>query len=770
MGEVYLAEDTKLNRKVALKFLPVDVSPSRERRFLQEARAAAKLHHGNIAHIYEIGEAGGKTFIAMEYVDGEGLETKIKGRALETDEIIRVGIDVAAALDAAHSAGITHRDIKPANIMLSSRGHVKVLDFGLAKLTSPRSEETGSDASTQIKTSPGVLLGTFAYMSPEQALGHDVDHRSDIFSLGLTLYEMATAKRPFSGATPTQTLDQILHAQPEAVTNFNESIPLELERIISKCLEKDRHCRYQSARELLTDLRNLQRDRTRTSLVNTDRARPQRPVWVRRPAVYILLAMAVLAVVWIVAFRSKTESTAINSIAVLPFTDPSTDSSLEYISDGITENLINRLSQLPELRVVPRSTVFRYRGQNVDAQKAARDLGVRAVIVGRVVQRGDTLNIQAELIDVANEAQLWGEQYNRRLTDLITIQEEIATSIAEKLRQRLSETDRQRLTRRYTQSNEAYELYLRGRYFWNKRSENGMRKAIECYRQASDIDPNYALAYVGLADAYNFLGAFGIAVLPPSDAMPKAKSAAMKALEIDGSLAEAHTSLAFVNLYYDWNWAEAEKAFRRAIELNPNYAPAHQWYSHLLMAAGRTNESISEAKRAMEIDPLSQPANMNLGWQYHWARQSDSAIEQLQKTLEMDQNFEQGHWGLGLAYELGGKFEEAVAEFQRAVTLSGDHAVYVAALGHAYAAGNRKLDAARIRDELENRSKGSYVPPYWIATLHAGLGDKDEAFRWLDKAHAERSGGLVWLRVDPRMDSLRSDLRFARLVKRVELQ
>lgn len=770
MGEVYLAEDTKLNRKVALKFLPLDTIPNQEQilRFLQEARAAAKLHHENIAHIYEIDEADGKSFIAMEYVEGEALDTRIKGRPIETDEIIRIGIDTAAALEEAHNAGITHRDIKPSNIMLTSRGQVKVLDFGLAKVRGPSSGPTPADAPTQIKTSPGVVLGTLDYMSPEQALGREVDHRSDIFSLGLTLYEMATGKRPFTGATAPETLDRILHAQPAPIAQSNDSVPAELERIIGKCLEKDRESRYQSARELLTDLRNLQRGSNRP-LVLTDKSMRQEPVTVRR-LIYVLLALAILAVVGFVIFRAITRNTVIDSVAVLPFTDASTDPNLEYLSDGITENLINRLSQLPDLRVVPRSTVFRYRGQDVDPRAAARSLGVRAVIVGKVEQRGDVLSIQTELIDVTNEAQLWGEQYNRRVTDLLTTQEEIATAIADKLRHRLSETERQRLTKRDTENTEAYQLYLRGRYFWNKRTESGMQKGIEYFRKAIEQDPTYSLAHVGLADSYNFLGAFGIAVMPPSEAMPKAKLAAMNALKIDDSLAEAHTSLAFVSLYYDWNWSEAEKEFRRAIELRPSYAPAHQWYSHYLMVRGQTSESLAEAKRAVEIDPLSLPANMNLGWQYHWARQYDLAVEHLLKPLEMDPNFEQGHWGIGLAYELKGMHEQAAAEFQKAVTLSGDNPVYLAALGHAYAIGGNKVAATKVHKELEKQSKVRYVPPYWMATLYAGLGEKDLAFRWLEKAYEERSGGMIWLSVDPRMDSLRTDPRFAAMMQRVGIE
>ena len=769
MGEVYLAEDTKLNRKVALKFLPLHaaLTPERMRRFHVEARAAATLHHGNIVHIYEIGEADGKTFIAMEFIDGQTLQERISGGPLDTNEVLRVGIETADALEEAHNAGITHRDIKPANIMITSLGKVKVLDFGLAKVRQTEFENAASGLPTAVNTTPGVVMGTVEYMSPEQALGHHVDHRTDIFSLGVALYEMTTGKRPFTAATPTEMVDRILHAQPEATGRLTDGSPAELERIIRKCLEKERERRYQSARELLTDLRNLQRDITLP--LSIQRRGRQTPMLARRH-LYVPLALAVLTLIGFGFFRLVTRHKVIDSVAVLPFANTSADASMEYLSDGITENLINRLSRLPALRVVPRSTVFRYKGQEIDPQAAGRALGVRAVIVGRVVQRGDTLQIGTELIDVVNESQLWGEQYSRRLADLLTIEEDIARGIAEKLRSRLSDTEQHQLTRRFTESNKAHELYLRGRYFWNKRTEQGMRKGIEYFREAIELDPAYSLAYVGLADSYNFLGAFGIAVLPPREAMPKAKAAAMKALEIDDSLAEAHTSIAFVRLYYDWDWPGAERGFQRAIELNPNYAPAHQWYSHLLMAKGKTSESIAEARRAAELDPLSLPANMNLGWQYYWARNYDLAVEHLRKTLEMDRNFEQGHWALGWVYEAKGMFEEAAAEFTEATALSGGTPVPLAALGHAYAVSGKKAEAIRLREQLEEQSKLRYVSPYWMATLCAGLGEHSQAFSWLERAYEERSGGLIWLAVDPRMDGLRSDFRFSALKQRVGLQ
>jgi eukaryotic-like serine/threonine-protein kinase len=771
MGEVYLAEDQRLDRRVAIKILKEKFSQdeSNLKRFVREAKAASALNHPNILIIHEIGESQGAHYIVSEFIEGRTLREVLSESHMSLEKVLDLAIQITSALFVAHGAHLVHRDIKPENVMVRPDGYVKVLDFGLAKLVAQETKPLVGleDATIRNQTAKGVILGTVNYMSPEQALGRKVDHRSDIFSLGLVLYEMATGKRAFAGATAIETIDQILHAQPEAVRRLNHRVPAELERIIRKCLEKDRECRYQSAGELLTELRNLRRDSSQPSVITE---RSLRETLIRpRHNVYVLLALAILSVLGTAVYWLVTNDKAIDSVAVLPFTNESADPNLEYLSEGITENLINRLSQVPELRVVPRSTVFRYKGPNVDPLASARALGVRTVIVGKIAQRGETLSIQTELIDVTNESQLWGEQYNRRPTDLLTVQDDIAKGIVEKLRLRLSSTEQQRLTRRYTGSVEAYQLYLRGRYFWNKRTGEGMKKGIEYFRQAIDLDPGYSLAYAGLADSYNFLGAFGIAVLPPGEAMPKAKSAAIKALEIDNSLAEAHTSLAFISLYYDWDWSAAERGFHRAIELNPNYAPAHQWYSHLLMARGRTRESIVEAKRAVELDPLSLAANMNLGWQYHWARQYDLAVEQLRKTLEMEPNFEQGRWGLGLAYEGKGLFEEAAKEFQKAVALSGGNPVYLASLGHAYAIGGRKADAMRILDELEERSKLSYVPPYWMATLCTGLGEKDKAFRWLDKAHEERSGGLSWLGVDPRLDSLRSDARLAALSQRVGL-
>jgi TolB-like protein/Flp pilus assembly protein TadD len=494
----------------------------------------------------------------------------------------------------------------------------------------------------------------------------------------------------------------------------------------------------------------------------------------------IIVAAAVLAAVLLALQFARTRSPAAEpgkqsaptatldkSVAVLPFENASSDPNAEYLAEGISEALINSLTELRELKVVARATAFHYRGKEVDPQRIGRELQVTTVLSGKVRQVQDALSVQVDLIDAATGAQVWGQSYERKLSDVVAVKQAIAREVTEKLRVRLTGEEERRLVQRDTTNAEAYQFYLKGRYFWNKRTAKGLEKGISYFHQSIATDPTYALAYVGLADSYSFLGAFGIAVLTPKDAMPKAKAAAAKALEIDNSLAEAHASLAFVQLYYEWDWPGAEKSFQRAIELNPNYAPAHQWYSHLLMSRGRTNDSISRAKRAAEIDPLSLPAIMNVGWQYDWSRQYDSSVEWLRKVLEIEPNFEQARWALGLAYEGKGMIKEAATEFQKAVDLSGGNPVYEAALGRAYAIGGNKPDAMRICDQLEKESKSKYVSAYWMATLQVGLANKGAAFQWLEKAYEERSGGMIWLSVDPRMDGLRSDARFATLLDRL---
>jgi eukaryotic-like serine/threonine-protein kinase len=762
MGDVYLAQDTKLDRAVALKILPAEVADDqgRMRRFVQEAKAASALSHPNVAHIYEIGETDGVHFIAMEYVEGRPLRDKIGGQSLEAGEILDLGTQIADALDEAYSKGVTHRDIKPANIMITPRGQVKVLDFGLAKVTRPHAPNATSETETQAATDPGVVLGTVHYMSPEQALGRDVDHRSDIFSLGVVLYEMATGRLPFSGSTPAETLSRILQAQPEAMARLNYSVSPELERIVRKCLEKERERRYQSARELVVDLRNLKRD--------SDSGSAAISVGQSRSLLWVALSILATALAVVAAFVCLGRGEPIESLAVLPFVNVGGDPGTEYLTDGITENLINSFSQLPRLRVVPRSLAFSYKAREVDPRKVGRDLNVRAVLMGRVVQRGDGLNVQAELVDVTEVSQLWGRQYSRKFSDILTIQEEIAREVSAKLRLRPTVEQNKRLAKRSTENTEAYQAYLKGRYYWNRRTEQTLKRAVEYFQQAIDKDPDYALAYAGLADCYAVYTSYQVEA--PRESGTKARTAAIQAVKIDETLAEPHASLGMTLMQYDWDWAGAEREFQRSIQLDPKYPTAHNWYGIYLGSTGRAEQAVASQRRAQQLDPLSLIINTGAGWELYFARRHQEAIEQIRKTLEMDPTFARGHWFLGLAYEQEAMYREAIAEFQEAFDLSEGSPSMLGTLGHAYALSGNREKARQALAHLQELSKRRYVPPFDPAVIYAGLGDKERAFEWLEKAFEDRSWGMVRLKVDPRFDRLHADPRFASLLRRMGLE
>lgn len=748
MGEVYLAEDTRLGRQIALKVLPASYQydPERRTRFLTEARAASALRSPNIAAIYDIGEHDGAMFIAMEYVDGEVLSQRIAHRTMPTAEVIEITVQLADTLDEAHTLGIIHRDIKSSNLMVTERGLVKMLDFGLAKVIRPEGSGDQSDPTVPLgaQTAVGIVMGTVSYMSPEQALGHKIDQRSDLFSLGVVIYEMLTGRLPFDGSSTTEIIDSIIHKEPIAIARFNYDVPPELERIARKCLEKDRQRRYQTAREVSTDLRNLRRDGgsgEATNASGTGKTQPGR--------------------------RSRSRK-AIDSLAILPLVNASGDPDTEYLSDGITESIINTLSQLPKLRVMARSTVFRYKGGEVDPQVVGRELGVRAVLTGRVLQRGELLIIKAEMADAGDGSHLWGEQYSRKLSDIFTIEEEISREISEKLRLKLSGAEKKQLAKRYTENSEAYQLYLKGRFHWNKRTEEALKKGIDYFKQAIESDPGYALAYAGLADSYNILASYS--AVAPKDAFPMAKSAASRALELDSELAEAHTSLAFARFGYDWKWTESEKEFKRALRLNPGYAMARNWYAVTVVAQGRFDEAFDQINRARELDPLSLPINTNAGWLLHLARRYDEAIEQYLKTIELDEGFGLAHRRLGQTYEQTHMYNEAVLEFQKAVKLSGEDVELLSARGHFYAMLGESEKAKEVLELLEERATSTYVPAYLVARVHLGFGDNDQVFEWLNKACDERYGYLAYLNVDPMFDNVRSDPRFAELVSRVGLK
>jgi serine/threonine-protein kinase len=795
MGEVYLAEDTRLGRRVALKLLPkyLEKDERQLRRFEQEARAAAALSHPNVCIIHEVDETqNGYHFIAMEYVEGETLRERIRTARMSLEEALDTAMQVASALAAAHAAGIMHRDIKPENLMLGRDGCIKVLDFGLAKLMEGQSAFVAPKSTTNrlVKTEPGMIMGTVAYMSPEQVQGSlDIDARSDIWSLGVLLYEMVTGHLPFEGATPSHTIVAITDQEPPPLSRYVQGVPGELEIVVKRALTKDREARYQTAREMLSELEKLnesiengalhvagvcgQRDSTTRSVeVDTTPAITSAEYFttgIKRHSrgVALGLAAVIIAVLGSAYSYFATDGATGASLAILPFVNAGADPDMEYLSDGITESLINSLSQLPQLRVMARTTVFRYKGQDPDPQEIGRNLKVSSVLTGKVIQRGDSLVIQADLINTEDGSQLWGEQYNPKQSDIFTVQKDISRQISEKLRLRLSGDDERQVVKSYTQDADAYHLYLKGRYFWNQRTETGLKKGIEYFQQAIERDPNYALAYSGLADSYTALGYFSF--LAPHDCFPKAKAAATRALELDKMLAEPHTSLAYAKLYYDWDWDGAEREFEQAIELDPNYATAHHWYSVFLTAMERHAKALAEIEHAQELDPLSLVIATDMGFESYYSGRYDQAIKQLQSVLELNQDFPLAHLWLGRAYQQKARYEEAVAEYQKAEAVLPNWVPVKAGIGNAYGRWGKKAEALRVLDELKGSAIERYVTPYGTALVYAGLGEKDKAFAALNDAYDERSHWLVWLKLDPRWGELSSDPRFAELVRRIGL-
>ncbi len=769
MGVVYRAEDRKLGRQVALKFLSQDFSRDRRalERLQREARAASAMNHANICTIHDIDEFDGQPFIVMEFLEGQSIRERIAGKPFRTDELVDVAVQISDALDAAHTRGIVHRDIKPANLFLTQRGQVKVLDFGLAKLaeTKRAAEERISAMPTatiaeELLTRPGAAVGTVAYMSPEQARGEDLDARTDLFSFGVVLYEMATGRVPFQGNTLAVVFDAILHKTPVSPLRARPELPSGLGRIIDKALEKDRECRYQSAREMLVDLRNLERD-TDSAPAAVPGSRPTRR-WALA-ASGVAMAAAGVGGAWWLAGRRKP----LDSLAVLPFVNRGADPNIEYLGEGVAESLINSLSQFPKLRVIARTTAFRYQGQNVDPQKVGRDLGVRAVLTGSVVKRGDTLSIQADLIDVENGSQLWGQRYNRPSSDIFSIQDDLAREISEKLRLKLTGEDTQRLTRHYTASAEAYEEYIRGRYHWNRRSRESMELAIECFRRAIGKDPAYALAYTGLADAYNLLPY--LAPISPKETAPRAKAAAEKALALDESLAEAHTSLACYMHRTGKDWAGAGREFRRALELNPGYTTARHWYGLYLLGLGRFEAAMVEIRRARDADPLSIAIHGSWATSLYLARRYDEAIDVMRTMHEAGTSFSAVPTWTGATYLQKGWYPQAIEELQTGVKLFPQDGFLAGFLAHALARAGRKDEAMRVVDGLKVRSKREYVTPYGMALAYVGLGDKDQAFAWLDRACEEYSVWLFLAKVEPTLDPLRPDPRFGQVLRKLGL-
>jgi len=799
MGEVFLAIDSRLNRKVALKVLPENIAADKDRlrRFEQEAFAASALNHPNILTIYEFGAEKNVHFLATEFVEGETLRERLNGSPVNLKSALEIAIQVAGALDAAHRASIVHRDIKPENVMIRPDGLVKILDFGIAKLTEKRNE-TDSEAATAIKvqTSPGIIIGTANYMSPEQARGKVIDGRSDIFSFGVVFYEMITGKAPFEGENAMDVIGSILHKEHVSISQLMHDVPHEIKRIINKALKKDCEERYQTAKDLLIDLKDVKQDLEfqnkleRTASPNREEAKTQGFNATTADAAHttssaeyvvgeikqhkrgfavgsIILLFAIIGFgVWFLPNRS-TNNTNIESIAVIPFINESGNADNEYLSDGMTESLINSLSQLPKLSVKARSSVFHYKGKDTTPQQIGNELSVQAILNGRVVQHGDNLTLSLELVDTKTGNQIWGEQYNRNQTDLVSLQSEIARDVSSKLRVKLTGSETQRIAKNYTENAEAYQLYLQGRFYWNKRTAKDLQKSVEYFNQAIEKDPSYALAYAGLAESYVLFSGYNVA--SPNEAYPKARTAAMKAIELDETLAEAHTALAEIKLKDEWNFDAAEKGYKYAIELNPNYPTARQWYGEFLSIVGRLDEALVQMKRAQELDPLSLIINRELGLLLMDKREYDGAIEQLLKTIEIDSGFAPAHTDLGLVYAQKQMYQEAISEYQKAINLDPENAFALSNLGYTYGKSGRKDEARKVLNQMQELSARRYVSPLDIASIHAGLGEKDEAFELLEKAYRERDDDLLFLKIHPPMESLRSDARFQDLVRRIGL-
>ncbi|MEO7672733.1 MAG: protein kinase [Pyrinomonadaceae bacterium] len=796
MGDVYLAEDEQLGRKAALKVLPEDLLENRERlqRFQREAQVVSALNHPNILTIFEFGKVNDIRFLASEYVNGETLRERLEKGRLGLNDALDIAVQIVSALKAAHEAGVVHRDIKPENVMIRDDGYVKVLDFGLAKLAPKPTVDFEADTK-RIFSKPGIIMGTVTYMSPEQARARPIDARSDLFSFGIVLFEILTGRVPFAGETMTDVIAAIIQKKPRLASSYNSAVPEDMDRMIAKCLEKDRDERYQTAADLLADLKRLSKrsDAVAEPVIKAQTAVPHaeqrteilagrptgsvstisQPPKIRKTLLAGIGALILLTLTglgyWY--YSNLKTATLISSIAVMPFVNESGNTDVEYLSDGMTESLINSLSKLPDLSVKARNTVFRYKGADIDERKIGQDLSVQAVLLGRITQRGDDLTLFLSLVDARTGNSLWGEQYDRRIKDLAALQRDITRDVSQKLRTRLSNADQKILTKNYTENAEAYQLYLKGRYFWNRRTPEDFQKSRDYFQRAIDLDPTYALAYAGLADFYGLSTNTGL--LPPNETWPKQEALVRKALELDPNLAEAYNSLAGLKRSYYRDWEGAEQAFKRAIELNPNYAEAHTHYGGLLTILERFYEALAERKRAIELDPFAPSHYSRLADTYYRMRRYDEAIEQYRKALEFEAGSIMAHDRLGNAYEQKGMLEQAIAEWSAALTLS-KNGELAATLERTFReagfdAAVRAVARVRLAKLNEKMRRGEYTPARDVARLYMRLGDHDQTLEWLEKAADELNGLAPEIKFDPVFVKLSDDPRFQEVLRRVGL-
>ena len=812
MGEVYLAQDTKLDRKVALKILPADVASNSDRmdRFVREAKSAAALSHPNIAQIFEIGEDAGTHFIAMEFIDGVTVREKIHRERTELGKLLRHLQHVAEGLAKAHAAGIVHRDLKPDNIMITRDGHAKILDFGLAKLIEPHLSETANDESheeaataiLQQHSTPGVIMGTVGYMSPEQAQGktNTIDQRSDIFSFGCILYEAVTGQKAFAGKDVVDSLNKIIREPVAPISDFRPDAPNHLQRIVRRCLAKDPEDRYQTIKDVAIELRDLRHELaadggldvtvTPATVSNATGELSTREVASQSAghpsdsqsslssrassaeyivsgfkhhklaAVIALLVLVAGAVGLFLYLNARNTAVAIGSIAVMPFINESGNADVEYLSDGMTETLITSLSQVPGLNVKARSSVFRYKGKETDPKTVGKELNVQAILNGRVAQRGDQLTLNLELVDVQTENVIWSEQYNRKQTDLVSLQSEIARDVSSKLKIKLSGVDEQRLTKNYTQNPDAYKLFLQGRFYANKRTPKDSRKAIDCFQQAVSIDPNYALAYAGLALSYTYLTIYGDE--PASETFPKAREFALKAIALDSTLAEPHITLGLLRFLQDHDFAGWERESQLALEANPNSTDAHRLNGFRFLFLGKFDEALAEVKRALEIEPLSTAGNINYSYGLFYSGRIDESEAQTKKAIELAPDFWLSHYYLYNVYRLKGNYALAIEELAQSKDLR-DETEAAKLIRESFAKGGWQgfLHAVTVEHAPMKMSA------YNMAGFYAETGDKDRAFAALNEAVDKADQFIGFMKIDPFMKPLHDDPRFQELLKRV---